>query len=168
MKQINQTLWFFINARHCVLASPSLVTFDGWSASVLFSGHCTCVVLQQSTLYLSLALSLSLLVCQKKWTAGTSPAARCDWFFSLSVSLQTALLPPHTSSYWYPVHQSMWPSDWVWKEVKIKRVRKQGNQYLKKTNKSGFPCLKLKNTSWQLDVGQLDTIERIYCMYKHI
>lgn len=58
---------------------------------------CQCALytccLQQSML---LSFLSSLSVCQKKWTASTSPAPRCDRFFSLSVSLRAALLQLHT------------------------------------------------------------------------
>ena len=98
-KEINQLLLvvFHIFKIYWIATSP-------WSLHIDIFDACSvrqCVmyiVLQQSMLLSSFSL-YSLLVCQKKWTTSTSPAPRCDRFFSLSAALQAALLPPHTHTH---------------------------------------------------------------------
>lgn len=74
--------------------------------------------MQQSMLLSSL---LSLLICQKEWTASSWPALRCDSSLSLSV------FPLTIHSYtlhWYPILKFLWASGRVEKMEK----RERGNQ----------------------------------------
>lgn len=132
--------------------------FKCWHFDACFVCHCVLYIccLQQS---MSLSSLSCLSACQNKWTASTSPATRCDRFFSLSMSLQAALLPTHTlyhsetrtSSFCGPVTEHG-------NERKKKRGV-QGNQYLKKTNKRAPVYPKIQNISQVKDEHLWETLK---------
>lgn len=127
--------------RSLTRVSHTRVSHTVWMRVPCVSVHCTCVVCNRACYW---ALSPASRPCHNKWTASASPAPRCDWFSSLSVSPQEALFPQHAqinqTHFIIVIHSRPLFAAPVSEDVKIEERQMEGRKSIPEENQRVSAC----------------------------